>query len=107
MPQNRTKTGKFRKGSSGNPGGRPKRKPEEQDALQAINRLSLEAVQVMQTLLREKNTPAAVKVKIAEALLDRTFGKPHVSADIARHGSGEDFTIVITGSEDIEREVQQ
>lgn len=97
MPQNREKTGRFKPGSSGNPGGRPKRKPEEQDALSAINRLSLEAVQVMQMLLREKKTPAAVKVKIAETILDRTFGKPHVSADIARHGSGEDFEIVITG----------
>lgn len=99
MPQNRTKTGKFRKGSSGNPGGRPKRKPEEQDALQAINRLSLEAVQVMQTLLREKNTPAAVKVKIAEALLDRTFGKPKQCADIECRSSGGDVEIIIGGEE--------
>lgn len=36
MPQNRTKTGRFKPGSSGNPGGRPKRTPEQRDALEAV-----------------------------------------------------------------------
>ena len=99
MPQNRTETGKFRKGSSGNPGGRPKRSAEEMDALEAVKALAPEAVQILQRLLRGKDTPAALKIKIAEGILDRTFGKPKQCADIECRSSGGDVEIVIGGEE--------
>lgn len=57
MPQNREKTGRFKPGSSGNPGGRPKHTPEQLDALDAIKSLTPEAVETMARLLRAKDTP--------------------------------------------------
>lgn len=76
MPENRTKTGQFCPGSSGNPGGRPKHTPEQRDALDAIKSLAPEAVETMARLLKAKDTPSALKVRIAEIVLDRTYGKP-------------------------------
>lgn len=99
MPQNRTKTGRFKPGSSGNPGGRPKRTPEQRDALEAVKSLAPDAVETMERLLKAKDTPPALKVRIAEIVLDRTYGKPKQSADVNFSHYGEDCEIVITGGE--------
>ena len=50
MPQNREKTGRFKLGSSGNPGGRPKHTPEQRDALETVKSLAPEAVETMARL---------------------------------------------------------
>ena len=71
MPQNRTKTGRFKPGSSGTPGGRPKRTPEQRDALEAVKSLAPDAVRTMERLLKAKNTSPTLKVRIAEIVLDR------------------------------------
>lgn len=99
MPQNRTKTGRFKPGSSGNPGGRPKRTPEQRDALEAVKSLAPDAVRTMERLLKAKNTSPTLKVRIAEIVLDRAYGKPKQSADVSFPHYGEDFEIVITGGE--------
>lgn len=100
MPQNREKTGRFKPGSSGNPGGRPKHTPEQRDALEAVKSLAPEAVETMARLLRAKDTPSALKVRIAEIVLDRAYGKPKQSADVNLPQYGEDFTLVIGGEEE-------
>ena len=100
MPQNREKTGRFKPGSSGNPGGRPKHTPEQRDALDAIKSLTPEAVETMARLLLAKDTPSALKVRIAEIVLDRAYGKPKQSADVNLPQYCEDFTLVIGGAEE-------
>lgn len=99
MPQNRTKTGRFKPGNSGNPGGRPKRTPEQRDALEAVKSLAPDAVEAMERLLKAKDTPPALRVRIAEIVLDRAYGKPKQCTDVGLSHHGEDVTIVIGGEE--------
>lgn len=75
-PENRQRTGQFKKGSSGNPGGRPKMTDEERDVLAAIKSLAADVPDKMRAMLNSSKTPPAVKVKICEIILDRTYGKP-------------------------------
>ena len=66
---------RFKPGVSGNPSGRPKRTKEEKDALEAIKAMAPEAADKLRTLLNSSRTSAAMKVKICEIILDRTYGK--------------------------------
>lgn len=100
MPANRTRTGRFKSGSSGNPEGRPKHTPEQRDALEAVKSLAPHAVEAMERLLTAEDTPPALKVRIAEIVLDRTYGKPKQCTDVGLSHHGEDFTIVIGGEEE-------
>lgn len=75
-PENRQKTGQFQKGTSGNPGGRPKMTDEERDVLAEIKTLAASVPDKMRAMLNSSKTPPAVKVKICEIILDRTYGKP-------------------------------
>lgn len=100
MPGNRTKTGRFKPGSSGNPEGRPKHTPEQRDALEAVKSLAPDAVETMACMLKAKDTPPSLKVRIAEIVLDRTYGKPKQNTDVALSHYGEDFTIVIGGEDE-------
>ena len=74
MPANRQKTGRFAPGTSGNPSGRPKQTKEQADALEAIRALAPDAVGEVKRLLLAKDTPPAVKFRLAELILDRTYG---------------------------------
>ena len=78
-PQNRRRTGNkgsFKPGQSGNPGGRPRRTDEERDALEEIRKLAADVPGKLKTLLNDKRTPPAVRLKACEIILDRTYGKP-------------------------------
>lgn len=85
-PENTPKTGgnrgRFQPGQSGNPGGRPKRTPEERDALAEIRTLSAEVPGKLRALLRDKKTPPAIRLRVCEIILDRTYGKPTERIDI-------------------------
>ena len=99
MPANRQKTGRFAPGTSGNPSGRPKQTKEQADALEAIRALVPDAVGEVKRLLLAKDTPPAVKFRLAELILDRTYGKPKQYANITETPQG-DIEIVITGEAD-------
>ncbi len=70
MPQNRTKTGTFAPGTSGNPGGRPKRTDAQKAAQEAIQALAEEA---------------------AEMVLDRAIGKPMPGLEVKKQQENDAF----------------
>lgn len=66
----------FQKGTSGNPRGRPKLSEAEKDALAEIRSLAADVPEKLRALLNGPKTPATVKLKAIELILDRTYGKP-------------------------------
>lgn len=80
MPGNRTNTGKFAPGKSGNPNGRPKVDKQVQKALKAA---TLDAAQTLIELMNDEDQPGKVRLQAATTILDRVYGKPgqHVDVD--------------------------
>lgn len=79
MSVNRHRTansGSFKPGVSGNPSGRPRRTREETDTLEEIKSLAPTAALRMRELLDNPTTPDAIKVRVIEIILERTYGKP-------------------------------
>lgn len=63
---------KFKKGKSGNPGGRPKL-PEDVKA--ALEMASVQAVVQGVALMTAKKTPASVAADLSKYFIDRRWGK--------------------------------
>jgi hypothetical protein len=76
--------GRWIKGQSGNPGGRPRVMRNVQEL--ARQRTS-EAVRTLGELMRSDATPPGVRVRAAELLLDRAWGRPLQSTVSANLGS--------------------
>ena len=86
----RDRDGKFLPGSSGNPSGRRKPTWEEREALEEIKKLAPGVAGRMTKLLDNEKTPANVKVRIMEIILERTYGKPEAAIKLkAEMESGE------------------
>jgi hypothetical protein len=69
----RNRDGRFRKGQSGNPGGRPKIFTEVK---QAAREHTEAAIAALVGVVNNKEAPAAARVAAANAILDRGWGKP-------------------------------
>ncbi len=63
----------FKKGQSGNPGGRPKALA---DVVELTRAHTVAAVETLASLMADAETPPAARVAAANALLDRAWGKP-------------------------------
>jgi len=63
----------FRKGQSGNPGGRPKVLADVRDAARAH---SVTAISALVEIIENKRAPPAARVAAANSILDRGFGRP-------------------------------
>src|SRR5262245_9861086 len=63
----------FKKGQSGNPGGRPKVVAEVKELARAH---TAEAIQTLVSIMNNPKSVAAARVSAANALLDRGYGKP-------------------------------
>ena len=72
----------FKKGQSGNPGGRPK---AEREVVEAARAAGPRCVEVLVDLLDHNDS--RVRMAAADHLLDRGFGKPRASADIQADGA--------------------
>jgi len=70
---NRNGRGQFAKGSSGNPGGRPKQDTSLRDLARSH---TAEAIETLLAIMRSKRAPASARVTAACAILDRGYGKP-------------------------------
>jgi uncharacterized protein DUF5681 len=64
---------RFKKGVSGNPGGRPKALKAVEEIARANTELAMDT---QAEICRDKNAPAATRVSAASTLLDRGWGKP-------------------------------
>ena len=71
---NRTKSGQFAPGSSGNPGGRPK---DEARVAELARSYTSEAIDTLVDLMRH-GKDERVRGTAAQALLDRGWGRPKV-----------------------------
>ena len=89
----------FEKGVSGNPGGRPKQTAEQKDALQAIRELTNKAADVLEKMLTDEKIPPAQRLKAAEMILDRTYGKAEAKVNMDAKVVSGDFVLRI-GAED-------
>ena len=70
--------GRFQPGKSGNPGGRPKE-------VEAVRRHHTgEAIQTLAAIMRDGKEPAAARVRAAECVLDRGWGRPETTANVKR-----------------------
>lgn len=77
-PANRQKTGNktsFKPGQSGNPSGRPKRTEAQKDALEQIKKLAPDVPAILQSIMADPAASPAYRLKAAEIILERTFGK--------------------------------
>lgn len=80
MPQNRDATGRFQKGQSGNPGGRPK---VPDNIKKALSDLVPESIEVKRQILHDETAPLDLKNKVADSILDRVYGKPGYAVEDA------------------------
>ena len=68
----------FRKGQSGNPGGRPKILADVRELARAHTDTALNA---LVEIVENKKSPPAARVAAANSLLDRGYGKPEAKID--------------------------
>ena len=73
-PNNMPRGQPFEKGKSGNPGGRPKRTPEEVDLIEACRTKTPEALNTILELM-EGSDNDRVKLAAAQYVLERGWGK--------------------------------
>jgi hypothetical protein len=63
----------FRKGQSGNPGGRPK---DAESVRNLARSYASEAIETLVKIMRDRRASATGRIGAATAILDRGFGKP-------------------------------
>lgn len=75
----REKNGHFKKGTSGNAGGRPKVPEELKEAFKAA---APDALQVLKFVMLNSREKASDRLRAAEIILDRGYGKPVQAVDL-------------------------
>lgn len=86
-PENRTETGKFKKGFSGNPGGRPK-KPVE------LEEYARNAPQKLREIADDPATPVKIRADIEKFFFEAVYGKAAQAVDLDGKLEGGNTTVV-------------
>lgn len=64
---------RFKPGQSGNPGGRPKKTPEELQAIAELKRMTPEAVKVVVSILKKESASLYARLQAAEIIFNRAI----------------------------------
>lgn len=72
-PENRDSAGRFVKGQSGNPGGR---KPMDEKTKKIFESAAPKAARMLVKMMDDIEVAPKTRVKAAEVILDRAYGKP-------------------------------
>lgn len=75
----REKNGRFKKGVSGNNGGRPKLPEELKEAFKAA---APDALRVLVGIINDETARHSDRIRAAEVVLDRGYGKPVQAVDL-------------------------
>ncbi len=70
---------RFKPGQSGNPAGRPKRTPEEKEALEQIRTLAPKAAVELGKILDNPKASLYAKLQAIDIILNRTYGRPEAA----------------------------
>jgi hypothetical protein len=104
----RNRDGRFKKGQSGNPGGRPKIFTEVKEAAREHTEA---AIETLVAVMNNEEATAAARVAAANAILDRGWGKPESHTNVAHHNKplreltdDELYAIIAEGESDEEPE---
>jgi hypothetical protein len=89
----RDEAGRWQKGSSGNPGGRPAMATEVREAL-CVH--TPDAVAALVQILQDATAPAAARVAAARCILDHSIGKPLQAVAIASNEGPRDVEHMTT-----------
>ncbi len=78
---NRTVSGRFKPGQSGNPGGRPKTLARVQDLARQYTETS---IKVLGEIMEDESERGATRIAAIQVLLDRGWGKPLQRIDMGK-----------------------
>jgi Family of unknown function (DUF5681) len=88
----------FKKGQSGNPGGRPKVVAEVKELAREH---TAEAIKTLVSIMNDSKSPPAARVSAANALLDRGYGKP------PQHLTGESGTSYVVRLPEVAKSAEE
>ena len=88
----RNKKGQFVKGQSGNKNGRPK---IPQDLREAFRASGMEAYRVLREILLNTEEAARDRIRAAEIILERGYGKPVQAVSVEPNEDGEALGVVV------------
>lgn len=110
----RDRDGRFRKGFSGNPLGRPPETPERRRVRELAREKTEQAVEALSTILANPTASDMAKVRAAEALLERGWGRAsdETVLEAVGHAGQEDAVIILKfdpsdGADEIEGEATE
>ena len=87
-PANRTQTGRFAPGQSGNPSGRPKR---DEDIAALARAHTEDAIAVLVSIAENPKANDNARISAANSLLDRGHGKPPQAVAVKTDSNGDTF----------------